>query len=269
MSENNSIETISRRNPQQQCGTEHGELKAKCSREEAHVCVFACVVNEPPRRHCPRTVCPVQFLFVRKKRTDGDTAAHRNYYAQDLPINPLKDWSIWNLFKVEDGRDIDIETTEVNRTFPNHVGTQVESTERVFQDKINLCSETDIIKGCQTLNHAIYETALTLVDEWSKTPHNRDGLAQISLSTDDQNDLHHVLGDSLFRRVQRTRSSSFSGDLESWVTDALQVIAVDICYRAISHTFCPCLSRATNDEMQGVFDEMLSKGESSAFIYLS
>lgn len=146
-----------------------------------------------------------------------------------------------------------------DRTFPNSVGTQ---DERFFRDKLDRCSETDIIKECEKLNHAIRATSLTLVDEWSRSPRNHDYLAQISPSADDQGDLHHVLGASLLRLIEHNRSPSLFRKLEGCVTDALQAVAVEMCFETISRTFCPCLSPVTNHEMQKTFDEMISRGGS-------
>ncbi|KAL5503966.1 hypothetical protein ACEPAH_8038 [Sanghuangporus vaninii] len=134
-------------------------------------------------------------------------------------------------------------------------------SKRLFQDTLDLCSETDVINACRALNEKINDVALSLVDEWVETPSisririrssSSSGLGQI-----DAEYLRNATGQSLYNLIRSKRSLQPSSEVQNWVTDALQAVAVYQVSVIISSTFCPGLSSQADVEMKETFENML------------
>ena len=155
-------------------------------------------------------------------------------------------------------------TVEDGRILPNREEIQIERSRRLFLDKLDLCSESDIIDTCQSLNDKIRSTALTIFDDWSKSGSCWSGqtCAPTPLSEDDESYLRNAMGIKLFMQIKRSRIPLPSEERESRVGDALQTVLVFICLDIISHTLVPGLSDETNRDLQEIFNKMLLKGTS-------
>ncbi|KAL5525946.1 hypothetical protein ACEPAG_7284 [Sanghuangporus baumii] len=136
-----------------------------------------------------------------------------------------------------------------------------DQSKRLFQDTLDLCSETDIINACRVLNQKINDVALSLVDEWVETPsisriRIRSGSSS-GLGTTDAENLRKFIGQSLYNSIRSKRSSQPSPEVQNWVTDALQAVAVHQVSVIIRSTFCPGLSSQADTEMKETFESML------------
>ncbi|KAH8117903.1 hypothetical protein DFH11DRAFT_1699147 [Phellopilus nigrolimitatus] len=134
---------------------------------------------------------------------------------------------------------------------------------RVFRNKLDRCSEKDVIQECQDLNEKISSTVLTIIDEWAQSRdasslvHQSRSADAVNLEPECQKDLLFVLGRKTYDSIRHARSSPPS-ECKGRMFDALQAYTTYFTFRVISETFCPYLSPKTDDEMRQVFECMLA-----------
>ncbi|KAH8104358.1 hypothetical protein DFH11DRAFT_1494974, partial [Phellopilus nigrolimitatus] len=116
----------------------------------------------------------------------------------------------------------------------------------IFQDKLDLRSEKEVVQECRRLNEKISSTVLTIIDEWSQF-RNGSSLDQnhptgtVKSEPDYQKHLQSVLGCKTYALVKCSISSPLSSECQDRMIDALQVYATHFAFNIISRTFCPGL----------------------------
>ncbi|KAH8117834.1 hypothetical protein DFH11DRAFT_1808134, partial [Phellopilus nigrolimitatus] len=134
---------------------------------------------------------------------------------------------------------------------------------RDFRDKLNRCSEKEIIRQCQGLNGEISSTVLTIIDKWAQSRdafplvHQSHSANAVNLSPKCQKYLLFVLGRKTYDSIKDARSSPASSKCEVRMTAALHAYAAHFTFRVISETFCPGLSLRKNKEICRIFKRML------------
>ncbi|KAL5485835.1 hypothetical protein ACEPAI_6877 [Sanghuangporus weigelae] len=155
----------------------------------------------------------------------------------------------WSLPDIQQEEETSRNTITCNRD---------DQSKRLFQDTLDLCSETDVINACRALNEKINDVALSLVDEWVETPSiSWTRIRSGGLGPTDADYLRIVTGQSLYNLIRSKRSSQPSPEVQNWVTDALQAVAVHQISVIIRSTFCPGLSSQADTEMKETFGNML------------
>lgn len=141
---------------------------------------------------------------------------------------------------------------------------RIDPSSRLFQDKLDLCSESEIIGDCDTLNSKIREAALTLIDDWEKS---------LSLSRKRRNlltdkarvHLKSTLGKNIYTSIRQLSSPH----VQIPMTDALQGLAASVAFGIISKQLCPGLPYEVDQCMRKTFKHMLTAGTLSLKILFS
>lgn len=131
-----------------------------------------------------------------------------------------------------------------------------DSSSCLFNDKLDLCSESEIIGDCETLNSKIREAALTLVGDWETSLSSSRRRKHTLAKGETKHHLKSTLGESIYYKIKQLSSPH----IQAPMTDALQGLAVNAAFDIISTQFCPGLSPDTDKLMHETFKHMLTAG---------
>ncbi|OCB85340.1 hypothetical protein A7U60_g7646 [Sanghuangporus baumii] len=221
------------------------------------------------------------FPQARRRPARTGSTANRSSWFQSMSFEVLPNIPFWTKAKGrqrEDDRKIqrknhrqspkgtlptlpDIQQEEEETSRNTITCNRDDQSKRLFQDTLDLCSETDVINACRALNEKINDVALSLVDEWVETPsisrlRIRSGSSS-GLGQTEAEYLRNATGQCLYNLIRSKRSLQPSSEVQNWVTDALQAVAAYELSVIISSTFCPGLSSQADVEMKETFENML------------